>query len=354
VKYIILFIFFFLGLLSNLFSQNIERELGKLYSEKNYDLVLHKADSLLQINPNQSTPNLIKGRVLVDLGKYDEGKPFIEKAIQFDKQNSWGKAWGLAYLGIIEFISDHREKAKEDFENCLLMNATSNVNNASKNFLNLFGLNNFYKDWKVIQTDNFIFHFPPNTVVANLNSFTNSGQRAFNEINNFFNSTIPKKIDFFVWNTNEDAREWGLSQLGFSRPEFYIIHSRYNQTLGHEITHIISYHYSKPVNASRFINEGIAVAFDQTKTNKLKEALKQRDKENYTKDISIVEAWNNPKKYPEWVYYPLAGELIQRLIKQSGKEKFLKLVKDQSYESAKSIYGKDLELVIRGLEKEIN
>ena len=345
---------YFFFIISSLIAQDIQKELGDLYYKKNYDELFKRTDDLLKKDSNEPTVNLLKGRALVDLGKFNEGKPFIEKAIEYDNNKSWRKAWGLNYLALINFNSGNQLEAKLNLESCLLMNATKNVSKMAKSILMLFGLDQHYDNWTIVETENYVFHFPPNTAVTNIDSFINIREEAFESVNKFFTITIPKKIDFIAWNENEDARDNGIPQLGFSKPEYCLIHSRYNQTLGHEITHIISHYYSEKQIISRFINEGISVAFDLTNEDKLKSAKKQKLEDNFDGSISILEAWNDPKKYSEWVYYPFAGEFIKRLLEKGGKEKFLKLVSNQTYESAKKIYGNTLLKIIDELEEEVN
>jgi len=140
--------FFFLLLCNSCYSfaQNIEDELANLYSEKKYDLLFEKAVPILKENPQNPTLNLIVGRALVDQKKIDEGEPYIENAIEYSINNSWQKAWALCYLGQIEFFKDNIKAAKKSLEECNAMNATKNVSNRSKNYLMMWGLDNFYRD----------------------------------------------------------------------------------------------------------------------------------------------------------------------------------------------------------------
>jgi hypothetical protein len=62
----------------------------------------------------------------------------------------------------------------------------------------------------------------------------------------------------------------------------------------------------------------------------------------------------NPKAYPEWVYYPLAGEFVFRILDKWGKDKLIDLIKNQTYENALLIYGEELNAIISELENEIN
>ncbi|MBL0258218.1 MAG: hypothetical protein IPQ03_12130 [Bacteroidetes bacterium] len=70
--------------------------------------------------------------------------------------------------------------------------------------------------------------------------------------------------------------------------------------------------------------------------------------------VSIVDIWKNDLKQGEEILYPLGGELVKRLIESFGRTKFMLLLADQSYESAKKIYGTELDTIVNKIEKEIN
>jgi len=342
-------------LISNLiFAQNIEEELGRLYVDKKYGLLLEKTETILKEEPNNAFVNLVRGRVFVDQFMFTEGKHYIQEAIENDKDKSWIKAWGLNYLAMIEYASGNKVNAKRYLEDCLIMSSTKNVSKSSKGLLILLGLDDYYVNFDKIETEHFVFYFQPETVVPDKNEFIESREKAFIETNNFFNTNLPKKIDFIVWNNNSDAQKVGIKELGFARPEFCCIHTKANQTIGHELTHVITHYITINPIKTRFINEGTSVAFDMTSKSKLELAQGYKVTEGFEGKILIIDAWKNPDKYPEWVYYPLAGEFIKRLIAKGGNEKFLKLITNQKYEYAKELYGQILEEVIEELEKEIN
>ncbi|MBA4407292.1 hypothetical protein C0389_08465 [bacterium] len=167
-------------------------------------------------------------------------------------------------------------------------------------------------------------------------------------------SKLPSKIAILIWNNSEEAQKYGIPHLGFAKPEKCQVFKKWDQTTGHEITHVISYYTSGNPQRNRFINEGIATAFNLSRNNRLETIKRIKENENYNEPVSIREAWTNSEKYPELVYYFVSAELIQRLIDIIGKTKFLQLVGDQSYENAKKIYGSHLESIIDYLEKQIN
>ena len=295
---------------------------------------------------------MIIGRVYADQGKLIIAKPFLKQAIAHDKENSWKTAWALYYLGKIAFQSDNLKLAQEYFRKSRDLNATRNVSRKSQEILKLTGLSHFYQAWQLVETQNIRFYFQPSSKVSDFNHYAEIRQSALNNINQFFKVQLPKKIDFIVWNANEDAQAIGFKQLGFAKPEYSVIHSRYNQTLGHELTHVIVSFLNESRIVTRFINEGLAVAFDQSNQDTL--SLAKQFKSSYTKKISIEKAWKNNNVYPEWAYYQLSGELIKRLLEVAGRDKLIKLAIDNSFANAEQIYGETLLDVINKLQQELN
>jgi hypothetical protein len=163
---------------------------------------------------------------------------------------------------------------------------------------------------------------------------------------------MPKKIDMFVWNSNDDARKVLGVTLGFSKPEFCIVHTLFNQTVGHEMTHVISNYTSEIKEKTRFINEGTAVCFDQTgRDGEIQ--VKEWIKANNTK-VSIKDLWLNNKPSADEILYPMSGLFVRRLIERFGKEKFLTFFKNQTYGNAQKVFGEQLELLIQDVENKVN
>ena len=138
----------------------------------------------------------------------------------------------------------------------------------------------------------------------------------------------------------------------FASPGYCCIHSNTNLTPGHEITHILS-HFSTPGSIkNEFIFEGIAVAFDQSDRDKeaFVRAYARRKK---IEEFSIDSAWKNHGLYPKTLTYPLGGILVERIIQQFGREKFIEFMQDQSYENALKIFGDQLQVLISTLELEL-
>ncbi|MCK9210840.1 MAG: hypothetical protein M0P61_08410 [Ignavibacteriaceae bacterium] len=343
-----------LFLIQILTAQEVYKDLNYLIKNKEYGKFHIFVDSLLEKDNNNADLNLLKGRVLVDQFRLEESKPFLEKAVSFDKQNSGAKAWGLNYLAMIAYLDNDKEKCFQYLNTSLVLNAGKNAVKFAQEKILIWGFSDFYKDWEKQETEHFVFHFQPNSIITYKTKFMETRESAFQKISQFFDVSLQSKIDFYIWNSDAEAKEKGIYSVGFALPEFFIIHSKANQTPGHEVTHIISHYLSKDVKKIRFINEGIAVCFDcNPDTNFLK--IKQiRETEKYNDKISIIDAWLNKSKYSDGILYPVAGEFVNRILEKGGKEKFLKLVVDQSLSNARALYGELLDDVIKQIELEIN
>lgn len=339
-----------LGLISYGQNTNLE-ELWNLYMAGEYDLAIEKATPLYEKNPNDVDLNLILGRSYTDIEAYQTAIPFLSFVVNNDSQNSWRKAWALAYRGTSYFMLERFEESLQSYHNCVELNATKNSTNyAYFRFINS-GLNPIYEEWEKAESDNFRFYFR-NMSKADQKRFISIREKAFNEINGFFKSKLPKKIDFFVWDSKEDAKQEYNIKLGYSISDLCVVQSHDKQTIGHEMTHVISYHSADHIKTTRFINEGTAVCFDLSKENKLK-VLKDRINADDSQ-ISIKEYWNNGNKYPEQIIYPLAGLFVRELIEIYGREKFLEFFKDQSYANALLVFGDTLNALIQNFENKIN
>jgi len=341
-------------ILTNLiaFGQNSQiDDLWKLYTSRDYKSVIDKAKTLLVNEPNNIDLNLMVGRSYTDLGDFKNALTYLESTVSNDINNTWRKAWALSYLGTCYFMMQDYKNSELSLNECIKLNTTQNATNYSYERSLLFGFNEFYKTWKTVETDNFRFHFQ-NMDTSESAKYTSDRELAYKNINGFFKSILPKKIDFYVWESRDDAMRILKANLGFARPDFCIVHAYYKQTIGHEMTHVISNYMTSFTNKTGLINEGTAVYFDQTNQNR-EQIVKNWLKAN-GKKVSIREIWTNWKIYPEELTYPLSGLFVNELIKNFGPEKFKEFFGNQTYENARLVFGDKLDKVIKDFEDKIN
>jgi tetratricopeptide (TPR) repeat protein len=327
-------------------------EISKLFQERKHDRVFEASQEFLKHSSNNLEVLSIVGRSLVELGRFEDALVYLERTVVVDTNQTWAAAWALAYAGYAHYGLGHHDAARTNLAASLKSKATRNVVSFAQQAQLLLGLTDHYRDWSLVETEHFRFHFSPETMRLDTNRFAVVRELAFTNINHFFAAKLPKKIDFFVWNKSEDAEKLGLGTLGFARPEMCIVHSRYNQTVGHEMTHVISHQAFHPVSKSGFINEGIAVYFDQTRRHRLANAREAVRQSKLTK-LNLKEYWQGRQSRSETLSYPVAGAFIERLMERGGPEKLKQLASDQSFESARRIYGADLDEWIATFEKEL-
>ncbi|MBK3519798.1 tetratricopeptide repeat protein [Carboxylicivirga marina] len=323
----------------------------KLYQSQKYDLIVEQLTPQLNERPNDVELNLILGRSQADLGNYSKAIPYLENSIEHDNKNNWEKAWALGYIGNCLFMIEEYEKSKKALSDCISLNITKNATKYAYGRMLLFGFDSFYDGWKVYESDNFRFHFQ-NMSDSDAKKYVQSHENTYQGINSFFKSEIPKKIDFFVWNLKEDAKKLMNQNLGFAKPYFSIVHSHYQQTLGHEMTHVISHYATEIKQKTGLINEGTSVCFDQA----------TQDKEQIVKDwistngkkIDIHKIWESWTDYPMELTYPLSGLFVKELIDNFGRDKFIECFGNQTYENAKKVLGENLDKVILDFENNIN
>jgi len=346
MKKSLLQIIFLIGFCLLGFSQ--KSEMSNAFKNKEFEKVIELGKQVLESEPNDFDGLLGIGKAYNILNEFENAIAYLEKALNCSEQD-WQFAWSNIELIESNFSIGNIEQAKEYYKKSLEYKGTKNSTKKLRGLALLFGFDKVYKNWKIIETENIIFHFQNGNSISDKEQFIAERQKAFSNINDFFQSDLPKKIDFFVWKSNDEAIKVLNKSLGFTKPKYCISHNRDNQTKGHEIAHNISFWLDKANKRNRLINEGIGVYFDQTNKNRLKKA----QKETQNQKIDIKEFWNNGNKYSEQILYPVAGAFVENLI-LLDKKKFLELCKNQSYENAELIYGGELEKIISEFNKQLN
>lgn len=324
------------------YSQTIE-EIVTAFKSKDFKKTINISKQYIESYPDDFNALLALGKSYNSLSKHKEAISYLEKA----KKNSvkdWQFSWVYIELIKANFAIGNLKESRENYEIALQYKGTKNSKKELKSIAFIFGYDNFYNDWETLETDNIIFHFQKGTDIESKKIFMERRENAFVKINSFFNSNLPKKIDFFVWNSNNDAIKLLKKPLGFTKPQFCISHNRTNQTLGHELTHNISFWLKDKKKITRFINEGISVYFDLSNRNKIEKAknVLKKHKTNFT----IKNFWVKDKEFPEEILYPVAGAFVEHLI-SFDKEKFLHLCKNQTFQNAQIIYGTEFENLIK-------
>lgn len=318
-------------------------QLWPLYREGRFEEVVSRGQALIATGSESAAVNLAVGRCLVDLTRFEEGLPYLQKAVQQDAARTWVYAWAQVYLGNAHQALDDFPAAGRAWTLARDCRATRNATSAAAGSLLAFGLSEFFAGWRSFETDHFSFLFSNRLQDFDRVQYARIREEAYATITGWFGGGPGRKIRFIVWSSQEEADEAGMPTLGFSRPMQYLTHTLVQQTVGHEMTHVISYHALKPTVRTALINEGVAVHLDLTGRDQMARARRVLEQQKPRPlQVSIPALWLDWSLAPDTFSYPLAGAFVAMLIEKGGKEKFLEFFPDQSYTHALQIYGDDL------------
>ena len=315
-----------------------------LYKEGRFEDVVREGKVELTTGTPSAQVNLAVGRALVDLEKFGEGLPYLEQAVRGDPAKTWIYAWAQCYLGTGQYRLGNFEKARAALIKGRDCAATRNATRYAVNNLKILGLAESYDDWTTFTTKHFAFHYSSNLADFDGETFARRRDEAFEIISAWFGGGPAAPIRFFVWKDKNEALAANLPPLGFARPELNLVHARAEQTVGHEMTHVISHHAMQPEFVTGLINEGISVYHDQTGRDQMalaREALADAPAE--TIEVAMAALWEDWSLLPVDISYPVSGAWVKVLIDKGGKEKFLEFFRDQRLANAKVLYGKELQ-----------
>ena len=336
-----------LTLLNTAYGQTLEEAYAML-GRGQLDSSFTAANSIIKRGNSVPQSYEIAGRLLYRQGNFGEAIKYLEMVNTFPNAPLFSKAWAMHDLAVSYYSRGEYGKAKENLLHSLELKATKNVMSETSNSLLRLGLDNLYNTWTTKESEHFNFHFQDSTSVGNISAYIIRKENAFDSINNFFRSNLPKKIDYFIWKDATQAQIIFKRPLAFTAPNLCLTHTGLKNTVGHEITHSISFFAARPTKKTSLISEGVCVYFDLTKRDNMKQ-LKTINQPKY----SIIDIWTAKIRVSDDIIYPLGGELVKRLIESFGREKFIKMLSDQSYENAKEVYGANLDVLIGNLENDI-
>jgi hypothetical protein len=118
------------------------------------------------------------------------------------------------------------------------------------------------------------------------------------------------------------------------------------------MTHVISYHSIDNIQSTSFVNEGIATYFDLSNGDKMSMAQKARKECK----IPIIELWRREdifRSVEQGQAYSIAAAFVGKLLNTKGKDKFMQLLANQTYENAITIYGAELDAMIKEFEEKL-
>jgi tetratricopeptide (TPR) repeat protein len=343
--------------LSSAYGQSID-ELDMLFGQKRYEQVIAKGKQMIANDPGSAYVNQVVGSAYLRVLKYDSAIPFYTRAIELDNDSTYISGWARVGLGMAYLNTGKREQGIQQELRAITVGAGVTIVKKGKEVLDSVEYElperqydkNYLPDWVTIQSPVITYKFQ-DTIgsTAFVYKFIQLHDSAYYKLRDTFRSVPPAKPIVHVWSDPEIAKKVLHRSLGFSFSKQCFSHVSRYQSVGHELSHILSFWSWGTANTgySKFINEGIAVCFDQGNYDKY--AYARQVVAKYGTDV--LKVWKNEKDYDDDVLYPLGGAFVQYMYEHSTPEQFRQLVKQQKLDNVRVIYGAQFDTMVADFDK---
>ncbi|MGZ8468840.1 MAG: hypothetical protein ACXW61_05180 [Gemmatirosa sp.] len=296
------------------------------------------------------------GRALTDMGDAAAALPHLERALALDTLRDASRGWALAYLGKARYALGDAEGARAALSGVTALRPTERLTNTVATDWRLFGFDTTYARWTTLRTPHLRLHLSPTAPILDRTTFADVRERAAMRIAAALGDTAvvgaPKPIDMFIWDTEAEAHAAGLVRVHFARPTVGLTHMTWDQTVGHELAHVIAYRAVRPVTANPLVTEGVAVFFDGSTDDRAEEAAAALSGIGATR-VDVRALWGDWRRLPPGVAYPVAGAMIETLARAGDMTQLRALLRVQTLAEARRIYGPPLDAWIDLLEQRL-
>lgn len=328
---------FLFGSTCSCLGQTATEQLAKLYGAGQLDAVIAQGQQGLATHPDQPLVSMLIGRAYADKQQFREAVPYLTRSLTNTRTPTDEKAWSKAYLGTCYYGLQQYPEARKALEEVVAQAATRNVTSYAAKRLPLARAAELATKWEALETSHFRFRFQNPKRIGSLPAYAAVHEQAYETNNRFFEATVPRKIDFFVWDDALEASRILGTELGFTQPYMVTIHVLPDQTKGHEITHMLTHYGLQPTRTTKLINEGVAVCFDQTNRNRLQMARQQASGQT-----DIWRMWEQPDLFPSKQVYAVGGALLEYLLAHASKAEVKQLLREQTPQMGRQLFGKQL------------
>ena len=325
--------------------------LWDLYREGRFEEVVTRGKAELTAGTPTAQVNLAVGRALVDLEKFQESLLYLETAVLQDSDQTWIYAWAKVYLGSAHFRLGAREMAQAAWSQARDCAATPNATRAAVDNLKLLGLAASYDRWRTFSSEHFEFHYSPRLEDFDGVAYARRHEEAFAAVTAWCGAVPADRILFFVWADSAEAGAAGLPPVGFARPKLNLVHVAVDQTVGREMTRVITARALRPAVVVGLIDDGLAVYHDQSGGDRLERARRALEASPAPAvRVSVAALWEDGSLLPEEITASLGAAWVDMLVTRGGRTRFLEFFRDQRLSHARAVYGSDLETWLEELD----
>jgi tetratricopeptide (TPR) repeat protein len=303
--------------------------------------------------PTRFSFGLAAGRSRSDLGEPARALAHLQRALALDPPRDWRRAWALAYLGRARFALGDTAGARAALDSAEASAPSERVSATLASDRRLFGFGPVYARWTTLVTPHLRIRLSPAAPVLDPRGFAEVREQAAVRIAEALGDTsaagAPKPVDVFVWDSDAEAAAAGLTRVHIARPALGLTHLTWDQTVGHELAHVIAYRAVRPEAAAPLVTEGVAVYFDGSTPDRVGEAAAALGGRGMAR-VDLRALWRDWGTLPTGVSYPVAGAVIETVLREGGAPALRALLRTQTLEGARRVYGPPLEVWLDALE----
>jgi hypothetical protein len=297
------------------------------------------------------------GRAHADLGDPHRALPHLERAVALAARRDAARGWAVAYVGKVRFALGDTAGARAALDDAARHAPTERLAAVLAADRRLFGFDSTtYARWRTVATPHLRLHVSPAAPILDLAAFAAVRESAAVRIAAALADTAaaarPKPIDLFVWDSEREAAEAGLPRVHFARPAVGLSHLTWDQTVGHEIAHLIAYRAVRPEVVAPLVTEGVAVWFDGSSDDRATEAAVALAGAGL-RGADVRALWADWTRLPDGVAYPVAGAVVETLVRAGTRDQLRALLRTQTLDDARRIYGPALDGWLDGLERRL-
>lgn len=185
-----------------------------------------------------------------------------------------------------------------------------------------------YAGWHRYDTSHFTFYYAPDSSLAKpgkIEVFAGMRENAHSSICTFLGISPRSRIYFYAYDSDAIGRSYTGKNLGWAEPHNSIIHSRTNQSPGHEVCHI-AVHWIRPRGAdtpSWIISEGFATYMDMTGRDYIQEGFELLKQDRLPSLVDLAKASGRSRSYSA------AASFVAFLMDSYGSSVFLRAERER-------------------------
>ncbi len=330
-------------------------DLYDLYQKRDLQGCLDGALPRLAQAPNDRDLNHLVGRCLVEIGRPEEARPYLEMVVKGVGPKDWRYAFSLLNLGLVQWWEEDREGTRLTWTIAATDPKLSTVSQSATYYLARCGLAEDYAAFGEMAGERVHCRFAPGVAGSDREAFLRHAEETWARLAAFFGGEPDRGGDIVVWTDAGAAQQVvQVPVLGYSFPDLCVVHTLLASPLGRDLTPVFVRWVSRPTEPVRFMVDGVAEVCDgRAGVDRLAEARAALAAAQITA-VDVPRWWQDHLTLPASALRPVSGAFVQMLLDRGGREKLLQLLHQPTFVHAWEVYGReDLQAIIDAITADL-